>query len=141
MRQKILLQQDRPQQSYRNSHMQDKRSCYFQVHGRYVNNRQILSHYNCGSISATDSRIFRYVSERSLCENVIIGYIKEHISCDNFVIVSRDTVALKRVVTLVEDMCVFFVLVDKEHASANEISKILLVGKLKETQYVNLLKI
>lgn len=38
-------------------------------------------------------------------------------------------------------MCVFFVLVDKERASANEISKMLLVGKLKETQYVNLLKI
>lgn len=136
-----MLRKDRPQQLYRTSHIHDKRSRYFQVNGRYIDNCWILSHYYCGSTSATDSRILRYVIGKSLCENIVEGHIKEHIGYDNFSIVSPDAETLERAVTLVEDLRVFIVLVHKERVSANEISRMLQVGKLKEMQYINLLKI
>ncbi|KAK5782145.1 hypothetical protein RI543_000069 [Arxiozyma heterogenica] len=61
----------------------------------------------------------------------IVRYIKEHVECDNCIIVSPDAGGAKRAASLAEDLNVVFALIHKEQISGKRNSKMVLVGNVK----------
>lgn len=62
----------------------------------------------------------------------MVRYIKEHVNCDNCIIVSPDAGGTKRAATLAENLNIVFALIHKERIKTNEISRMVLVGDVKD---------
>lgn len=75
---------------------------------------------------------FRVPVDNLYAEPIVLRYIRENFNKDNIIMVSPDAGGAKRVASLADKLDVQFALIHKERQKANEISRMVLVGDVKD---------